>query len=79
MPTINVYQVKTRLSYYLGLVQKGKRIVISKRNVPIAELLPIRKDSSKRALGRCDEPFEVPDDFFKPLPKSIVKAFTHPR
>lgn len=78
MLTANVYEVKTKLSYYLNQVQKGKKVVIAKRNVPIAEIMPIRKQTPKRVIGQSEEKFEVPEDFFKPLPKDFLNAFNDP-
>lgn len=78
MLTANVYEIKTKLSYYLNQVQKGKKVIISKRNVPIAEIKLIAKQAPKRVTGQSDEKFEVPKDFFKPLPENILNAFNDP-
>ncbi|KKQ42949.1 MAG: Prevent-host-death family protein [Microgenomates group bacterium GW2011_GWC1_37_8] len=79
MLTANVHEVKTKFSHYLSLVQKGKRIIIAKRNIPIAEIKPIEADSPQRLIGQSKEKFEVPDDFFKPLSKDIIDAFNNPK
>jgi len=79
MLTANVYDFKTKLSYYLDLVAKGKTVIISKRNVPIAEITPIKKIVPKRKLGQAEVKFEVPDSFFDPLPKKILEGFNNPK
>lgn len=79
MLIVNIHEIKTRLSYYLDLVQKGKKIVIAKRNIPIAEIKPIEKESAKRVIGQADKKFKVPIKFFKPLPPNIIDAFNNPR
>ncbi len=38
MVTINVAEAKAKLSKYLEMVERGERVVICRRNVPIAEL-----------------------------------------
>ncbi|GMV88750.1 MAG: hypothetical protein AMXMBFR81_16810 [Chthonomonas sp.] len=38
MVTINVAEAKANLSKYLELVERGERVVICRRNVPIVEL-----------------------------------------
>lgn len=77
MVSVNVYKAKTRLSHYLDLVAKGEKVVLCRRNVPIAE---IRKFNSKpkRVLGLCKERFEIPAIFFEPLPDNILKRFRNP-
>ena len=75
----NIYDFKTNLSYYLNLVQKGKKIVIAKRNIPIAEINPIGKITPKRIIGQSEGEFEVPEEFFEPLPKDIIEAFSNPK
>ena len=77
--TVNIYQVKTRLSYYVSLAQKGKRVIISKRNIPVAEIAPLTSIISKRLIGQAREKFEVPDAFFKPLPQDIIDSFNNPK
>lgn len=79
MITVNIHQAKTNLSRYLNLVQKGKRVVLSKRNIPIAEIVPIKRLVPKRKLGQSEENFEVPKDFFQPLPKRILDSFDNPK
>ena len=79
MITANIHEVKTKFSYYLGLVQKGKRVIIAKRNIPFAEIKLINNIKPKRAIGQSEEKFEVPDNFFKPLPKKILEAFNNPQ
>ena len=79
MLTVNVHQVKTNLSYYLNLVQKGKKVVIAKRNIPIAQITSLDKAVSQRVIGQCQDLFAVPDSFFELLPKDTLDAFSHPK
>lgn len=79
MLTVNVHEAKTKFSYFLNLVKKGKRVVVSKRNVPIAQIIPFEKNTAKREIGQCLEKFDIPESFFKPLPKSLINSFSNPK
>ena len=41
MPSVGAYQAKTHLPELLDRVEKGERIVITRRGVPVAELIPV--------------------------------------
>ncbi len=41
MKTVNVSELKARLSKYLRLAGKGQRIVVLDRNEPVAQLVPL--------------------------------------
>ena len=43
MRTVNIGELKNRLSGYLQYVRDGEEIVIRDRNEPIARILPFRK------------------------------------
>ena len=46
MKTVNVAELKDRLSYYLNEVKSGKEIVVRDRNTPIARVVPIHRDAN---------------------------------
>lgn len=48
MTTVSVAEIKTRLSYYLDLVESGKTFTICRRNVPIAIIKPITAVKEKK-------------------------------
>lgn len=76
MIKINIHEAKTHLSKYLARLSKGESILLCKRNIPIAEIRPLSpKASKKRPIGLAKNDFQVPNDFFKPLPKEIEKSF----
>lgn len=79
MITVNIHKAKTHLSRYLSLAQKGEMIIIAKHNLPIAELRLIQKEGAHRALGQCQEKFEIPESFYKPLPKKVTDTFNNPQ
>ncbi|MEK6801265.1 MAG: type II toxin-antitoxin system Phd/YefM family antitoxin [Nitrospirota bacterium] len=76
MIKLNVHEAKTHLSKYLAKLKAGERIVLCKRNQPIAEItalpdLPTRA----RPIGLAKGRFSVPRRFFEPLPSALVEAF----
>jgi prevent-host-death family protein len=48
---VNVAELKDRLSELLALVEKGKEIIICRRNVPLARMGPIKRSASKPTNG----------------------------
>jgi len=76
MTRINIHQAKVHLSRYLGKLRPGERLLICKRNVPIAELrrLP-REASEQRPFGLLRGQLQVPPDFNAPLPEQEIDAW----
>ena len=79
MLTVNVHDAKAKLSHYLDLAQKGKTLIIAKRNIPVAQISPIEKAKVHRQLGLSKQKFEVPNSFFEPLPKQVIDSFASTR
>lgn len=76
MIRLNIYEVKTHLSKYLDRVIKGERILICKRNVPVAEIRPVAVErKSRRPIGLAKGHFQVPPAFFEPLPHEVIASF----
>lgn len=77
MILINTHEAKAKLSEYLAAVEAGEVVQICRRNVPIAQLVPLpRPDTSPRPIGlACDANYELPDSFFEPLPEELLAAF----
>ncbi len=77
MIRLNIHQAKTHLSKYLKELAKGETIILCKRNIPIAEIRPIRpRREHKRPIGLAKGEFEVTPEFFEPLPTEILAAFS---
>ena len=77
MLKLNIHEAKTHLSRYLSRLAKGETILLCKRNVPIAEIRPLppaRK--TKRPLGLAKGQFQVPPEFFTPLPPDLLGSFS---
>lgn len=76
MKKLNIHEVKTQLSRYLLLLEKGETILLCKRNVPIAEIRPLpRARKVKRPIGLAKGEFTIPHEFFEPLPDDLLAAF----
>lgn len=78
MIQVNVHEMKAKLSDYLAAALRGERVVIARRNVPVAELKPIAAPpSAPRSLGQGprEDGYELPDSFWEPLPEELTAAF----
>ena len=78
MTKANVVDVKARLSEYLDQVEKGERVVICRRNHPVAELVPIAAArTTPRPIGGV-KGLVVPPSFFEALPDDVLDSFYSP-
>jgi len=76
MIRLNIHEAKTHLSRYLEELARGETIILCKRNIPIAEIRPIRPCREyKRPVGLAKGEFEVTHEFFEPLPEQMLAAF----
>jgi len=76
MIRLNIHEAKTHLSRYLKRLAKGETILLCKRNVPIAEIRPIPPaKKSQRPIGLAKGQFQIPPDFYEPLPPEIIASF----
>jgi len=80
MIRLNIHEAKTYLSEYLDRLAKGEKITLCKRNIPIAEIRPLKHGKkSPRPVGLAKGMFKVPDTFFEPLPVDITASFYNDR
>lgn len=76
MIVVNIHEAKAKLSEYLEAVSRGERVLICKRNQPIAELRAVeQKRTEPRQIGGGPFHFDVPDSFFEPMPDEVLDAF----
>ncbi len=76
MIKLNVHEAKTHLSRYLSQLSAGDTIVLCKRNVPVAEIRLLKAArTERRPIGLAKGRFEIPPDFFDPLPDALLDAF----
>ena len=75
MKKVNLYQAKAHLSALVDRVAEGETVLICRRNVPAAELRPVRKPRRTRRPVGLVPGFTVPASFFEPLPEDVLAAF----
>ena len=76
MIVANIVEVKAKLSEYLDAIGRGERVLICKRNHPVAELRAVEsKRTEPRPLGGGPHRFPVPDAFFEPMPDEWLGDF----
>jgi prevent-host-death family protein len=75
MKQVNIHQAKTELSKLVERAEAGEEVVIARAGRPVAKLVPLNRVRGRRKLGLLDGKFRIPDDFNKPLPPSILRAF----
>lgn len=76
MIKLNVHEAKTHLSRYLQRLARGERILLCKRNIPIAEIRPLPTDrKTKRPIGLAKGKIKIPREFFEPLPAEVLASF----
>jgi prevent-host-death family protein len=46
MRSVNVAELKDKLSKYLGFAKEGEEVVIRDRNLPVAKLVPFRPENA---------------------------------
>ena len=74
MIVINIHEAKAKLSEYLDAVAKGERVLICKRNQPVAELRAVeQKRTEPRTIGGVTG-IVIPPSFFDPMPDEFLDA-----
>ncbi len=76
MRKVNIYEAKTRLSQLVDEAASGREVVIARAGRPVARLTRLAKTGARRRLGVLDgRRLRIPDDFNRPLPGEILRAF----
>jgi len=82
MLSVNIAELKARLSFYLKQVQAGREIIIRDRQKAIGRLMPMRQeDLDEHLRGLCAEgklrlgAGEIDEDFWR-LPRPRIKGKT---
>jgi prevent-host-death family protein len=74
MSKVNVHEAKTRFSRLLRRVAAGEEITIANRGVPVARLVPISAETTRK-LGAFRGQMAIPDDFDAPLSEDVLSLF----
>jgi len=75
MNKVNLYEAKAHLSALVDRVAEGETVLICRRNVPAAELRPVKKPRRTRRPIGLAKGFTVPATFFEELPDDVLAAF----
>ena len=73
---LNIHEAKTHLSRHLAELSHADRIVLCRRNRPIAEIRLLPPENERpRMLGAARGDFVLDEGFFEPLPEDVLEAF----
>lgn len=77
MIMLNIHEAKTHLSKHIeNLLQKGTKIVLCRRNQPVAEIVALKsKVQAKRRFETASDLVSVSEEFFTPLPDELREHF----
>lgn len=75
MIRVNIAEARADLARYLARVERGETVTLCRRNVPIAEIRPLRPTPVRERPVGIDRGMEVPASFFEPLPDDLLGAF----
>ena len=76
MKKVNIHEAKTHLSGIISELRPGDKVLICRRNKPVAEIRALPHTPRKtRPFGLYAGKFTVPPSFFEPLPDDILRAF----
>ncbi len=75
MTRVTIHEAKTHLSRLLEEVEKGGEVVISRRDKPIARLVPIEAKRVERKPGRMQGMMDVGNEIFDPLPEDELRLW----
>ncbi len=59
---VNISEAKNNLCKLIEMIYKGERVVITKNNLPVADLV-VHKPSGTRKLGLLKGKLKVPENF----------------
>ncbi len=77
---ITIDEAKTDLYHYILEAHAGKNLVICIKDIPVAELCPVKALSKEpRPIGVLKDVFQVPESFFEELPEEVMSSFCNCR
>lgn len=72
---VNIHEAKTHLSHLLTQVRQGEEIIIARAGIPVARLVPIENQLTRRTPGSAKEKMVISANFDAPLPESYLDDF----
>ena len=74
----NVHEAKTNFSKLLQAVSEGKEVIIARKGVPVAELIPARKKGERR-LGTLRGVIKFKEGWERAMSDDASEAFLEGR
>ncbi len=65
----NMHEAKSRLSELVELARQGRRVIIARSGVPVADLVPHEDRAERRTGGQWRGRARVAPDFDAPMPE----------
>jgi prevent-host-death family protein len=75
MPTVNIYEARTKLSELVDLAASGTDVVISRRGNAVARITSLKTDKRPIVYGLLEGEGWIAEDFDWPLPDEIQAGF----
>ncbi len=72
---VNIHEAKTHFSKLLARVNAGEEVIIAKAGKPVARLVPVVEEKSRRTPGSAKGKIILSDDFNAPLPEKVMEEF----
>jgi len=64
----NMHEAKSRLSELVELARQGRRVIIARSGVPVADIVPHREPVVRRTGGQWRGRARIAPDFDAPMP-----------
>ena len=73
---LDMHEARAHLSEHIARLKPGDRIILCRRNHPVAEIRPLEEPVDEpRPVGLGKGLAEIPDSFFDPLPEEMLDLF----
>jgi antitoxin (DNA-binding transcriptional repressor) of toxin-antitoxin stability system len=72
---VTVHAAKTQLSRLIQAACRGQEVVIARRDVAVARLVPVRQKPVRRRFGAMKGRAKVTAAFFEPLPSDELAGW----
>jgi prevent-host-death family protein len=66
---VNMHEAKSRLSELVKLAREGKRVVVARNGVPVADIVPHTTEPRVRVGGQWRGRVRISNDFDAPMPE----------
>lgn len=71
---MNIHQAKAKLSALIERVEAGDEVILARRNVPVARIVPNHKTVTSRIGGLRGHPYQFGDGFDDPVANAEITA-----